>query len=363
LAERVEILAARLVEPAVAEIPSGELAEQRRRCLRQRQALLRTLREYFAEQGFCEIEAPSLVRAPGQEPHLLPFETSFAGQGGPQTLYLATSPEYSMKRLLVEGWERIFSLGRSYRNGRDECSPLHQPEFTLLEWYRAFAGLPALAEDLQQLLARTARAMSGGTVVARGDARVDLGLAPSWCTLAEAFSEWVGVSLEPYLDEDDASFLAALPAGYRAGPGGDRERADRAFFHLLLEKIEPHLGQGVATLLWQFPRRHAALARLHADDPRVASRFELYVLGQELANAFDELCDPEEQGRRLREEQEQRLRAGGPRLPICDDFLHSLRRGMPPAAGIALGVDRLHLVLAERGALTEVLPFRGWNHT
>ena len=330
-------------------LSSSEFALRRRRRT-QRDVLLRCLRQGFEARAFIEVETPSLLDAPGQEPHLEPFETEWCGQ----PLWLATSPEYAMKRLLVEGADRIYQLGRSFRSGRDEQSHWHQPEFTLLEWYRAFESLEALREDLHWLGATAARAVTGGTVVARAGLFCDLALEPRWLSVERAFTDYAGVDLEPYLDGAHASFLSSLgldPAAESDLP----EAADREFSRVLIDRIEPRLGCGRPTLLVDYPARHAALAELSPEDPRVARRFELYVTGVELANAFQELRDPVEQERRLREENEVRARRDGVRLPIDERFLHALRVGLPPSVGIALGVDRLLTLLCGARSIDEVV--------
>lgn len=333
-------------------------ASGKRRELQARDRLLRALRAFFHEREFLEVETATLLAAPGQEPHLLPFATAFHGRDGARPLWLATSPEYAMKRLLAIGHERLFQLGRCYRDGRDEDSPLHSPEFTLVEWYRAWEPLAAIGRDVGELLAAAARVLgAGGTAVARAGQRCDLAAAPRWLPVADAFRDLAATDLAPYLDGDDAAFVAALPPALPRVGATPREQADSAFFRLLIERIEPALGRHAPTFLCRYPARHAALAELCSDDPRVANRFECYVLGIELCNAFQELRDPDEQERRLRAEQQERVDAGGERLPLNEPFLRALRSGLPPCAGVALGVDRLHLLLSGAATLRDVQPF------
>lgn len=322
-----------------------------------RDRLLAAIRSELRGRGFLEVETPSLLAAPGQEPHLRPFATGFHGRRGASPLWLATSPEYAMKRLLAIGFERIFQLGRSWRDGADENSPLHSPEFTLLEWYRAFEGLAAIAADVENLLRAGAAALGVKEVVVRGAASCDLAQPGEWVTVRDAFRRFADVDLEPYLDGDDERFLAALASRWRRGEGDARARADSAYFRILIEAVEPRLGLGRPAFLHAYPARHAALAELDRDDPRVARRFEAYVLGLELCNAFEELRDPAEQERRLRAESDERVRAGGPPLPISEEFLRALRSGLPPCAGVALGVDRLHLLLTGARRVADVIPF------
>lgn len=356
-AERLEIAGLPALRPDEAPEWSAPGWESRRARIVARDLLLRTLRAHFAAEGFLEVETPVLVAAPGQEPHLRPFETAYHGRAGSRPMYLATSPEYAMKRLLALGFERIFQVTRSFRDGADELSPLHHPEFTLLEWYRAWEGLGDVARDVERLLAATATALRGTPRIERSGRACDLAAGAAWISVEQAFRELADVDLEPYLDGDDAAFVASLPASVRRVGDGAREQADSAYFRLLIERIEPELGIGRPAYLCRYPARHAALAELCGDDARVAERFESYVLGIELGNAFQELRDPAEQERRLRAEQRERLRAGGAALPIDDGFLAALRSGLPPCAGIAIGVDRLHLLLAGARQISDVRPF------
>ena len=356
-AERIEVAGVPSLRPGEA----AEWADPRRKArhteLAARDRLLRTLRDWFHVQGFLEVETPTLLAAPGQEPHLLPFATAFHGRDGARPLWLATSPEYAMKRLLAAGCERIYQLGRSFRDGRDENSPLHSPEFTLLEWYRAWEQLGAIGHDVEALLRECASALHGSTRVERSGRWCDVGEHARWLSVEQAFRELADVDLEPYLDGDDAAFVASLPATVARVGATPREQADSAYFRLLVERIEPKLGVERPVFLCRYPARHAALAELAVDDARVAERFEAYVLGIELANAFQELRDPAEQERRLLLEQEERARAGGSVLPISEAFLRALRSGLPPCSGIALGVDRLHLLITGAATVADVQPF------
>ncbi len=329
---------------------------RRRRRLIERSRLLKAIRAFATAEGLVEVETPTLLFAPGQEPHLQPFRTIWHGPQGAREMFLATSPEYAMKRLIAAGMERIFQLGRAYRDGADELSPLHSPEFTLLEWYAVGCGLGDIAAQCGRLLETSARDLCGGPVVERDGRFADLSGAPRWLSVASAFEEFAAIDLSSYLQNDDEAFLAAVAPRRLREPGDRRQQADSEFFRTLIERIEPRLGHGAPTVLHSYPARHAALAQLDGDDPRVARRFELYVLGVELANAFEELRDPAEQERRLLEEQRSRG-ADGPRYPISQEFLAALRSGTPPFSGIALGVDRLHLLISGAEDLSELLPF------
>ncbi len=323
---------------------------------RSRARLQAEVRAFFAEEGWDEVETPCLVPAPGMEPHIHAFESRFVpeGGGGPRSLYLHSSPEYAMKRLLADGWSRIFQLARVFRNG--EISATHNPEFTMLELYRAGADYRGIMEDLERLVARCARALHP-----RGEARLSrrgeiIDLEPPFerLTVQEAFATRAGVDLAAC--EGDAARLreAARRRGLDAGPDG--ESFDDAFFRVFLAAIEPGLGRPRPTYLVDWPASMAALSRLKRGDPRWAERFELYLAGLELANGFSELNDAVEQRRRLLEEQALRRRLGRPAHPVDERFLEAVGR-MPDAGGVALGLDRLLMLLVEAESIEEVLLF------
>ncbi|MBI4880433.1 MAG: EF-P lysine aminoacylase GenX [Planctomycetes bacterium] len=318
-----------------------------RRALERRALLARVVRSFFDERGFLEVETGQLVDEPGQEPTLEPF---FCGGRA-----LITSPELRMKRLLAAGFERIYELSHCFRSGLGERSPLHHPEFTLLEWYRAYEGADALIRDMEGLFARCAERVAGRAVLRQGGA--ELALAPPFerLTVREAFLRHAGVDLEPFLDGDDAAFRrAARRAGFAARRGEDGESL---FFRVLLERVEPRLGRERPALLTSYPARMAALARLDAEDARVCQRFECYAFGIELANAFVELNDPLEQRRRFAAERERKRAAGLDPGPFPERFLNALERGMPPAAGAALGFDRLLMLVCGAQSIDEFIPF------
>ncbi len=329
-------------------------AEQRRlssaafrRALERRALCARAVRAFFDERGFLEVETGQLVDEPGQEPTLEPI---FCGGRA-----LITSPELRMKRLLAAGFERIYELSHCFRSGLGERSPLHHPEFTLLEWYRAYEGGDALVRDLEELLAHCAQSVTGRAVLRHGGA--ELPLAPPFERLSvrEAFARHARIDLEPFLDGDEVSFRrAARRAGFAVRRGEDGESL---FFRLLLERVEPGLGRVRPTILAGYPARMAALARLDPEDPRVCLRFECYALGIELANAFVELNDPLEQRRRFEQERARKRAAGLDPGPFPERFLAALERGMPPAAGAALGFDRLLMLVCGAQSIDEFIAF------
>ena len=367
-------LSIRLLARAVKN-PSGNADFQRfdpavKSDLRLRARLIAEIRRFFAENGFLEIETPSLVASPGLEPHLRAFATEYLPDStgkradGPSTprVFLPTSPEHHMKRLLAAGFEKIFQVCRSYRNG--ESFHLHNPEFTMLEWYRAYADGDAIMADLEQLGAKLAAAANearGGnsaplpaeTILFR-DRTIDF--APPWLriTVHDAFRTIAGIELPP---ENDAEALrrAARAADVPNIAGGDNW--EDAFYKVFLTAIEPKLGAGKPTFLTEYPASMAALAKRKESSPQVAERFELYIGGVEIANGFTELNDPDEQRRRFISEQESRRQMGAPEHPVDERLLDALSIGMPPAGGVAVGIDRLVMILAGRQKIEDVIAF------
>ncbi len=324
-----------------------------RKAARARARLAAAVREFLAARGFEEVETPCLVPAPGMEPHIDAFEAPFRPEGGgaPRPLWLHTSPEYAMKRLLAEGFPRIFQLSRVFRNG--EVSATHNPEFTMLELYRAGTDYGGIMADLEELIAACAAALCGGTRVRAGGRDLDLAAPFERLPVAEAFAR-MGVDLGAC--EGDAAALRAALVARGLGGGAPADSYDDLFFRVFLERVEPALPARRPVYVVDWPAPMAALARLRAADPRWAERFELYAGGLELANGFSELTDAREQRRRLEEEQRLRERLARPSYPLDERFLAALPR-MPDAGGVALGLDRLLMLLTGATAIEEVLLF------
>ncbi len=321
---------------------------------RARVRLQRAVRDYFAGEGFDEVETPCLVPAPGMEPHIRAFEAPFVPEtheGRAATLYLHTSPEYAMKRLLAAGFERVFQLCRVFRNG--EIAPHHNPEFTMLEFYRAGASYEALMVDLEELLVRGAQAVSGADHLLADGRKVPLARPFERLTVRDALLSRTGLDLR-LLDDGPKLRAAAEARGFRFSPGA--RDFDDVFFQLFLNEVEPTLGTERPTFLVEYPASMASLARLKPDDPGVAERVELYAGGVELANGFSELTDAAEQRRRLAEEQELRRRLGKPVYPLDEEFLAAVGR-MPPSAGVAVGLDRLLMLCLGARRIADVLLF------
>jgi len=310
--------------------------------LRRRAALAAAARAFFTARGYTEVETPYAVIAPGEEVHLHAFRTAREHPDGrSEPLWLHTSPEFAMKRLLVGGSGPIFQLARVWRNG--DGSALHSPEFTMLEWYRPGADIAGLMDETEAFL----RAVLPPVVSCRG-VRTPLDRFER-IAVADAFTRHVGADVLG--TAGDAPALAAA-AGARLRPG---ESWEDLFFRLLLERVEPRIGRDPPTFLTHWPAAQAALARRDPSDARVAERFELYVCGIELANAFVELTDAAEQRSRFLADRARRHGVSGPDWPMDEDFLAALEHGMPPAAGIALGFDRLAMIAAGADRIGQVL--------
>ncbi|RWK45860.1 MAG: EF-P lysine aminoacylase GenX [Mesorhizobium sp.] len=319
-----------------------------------RNTITAALRDWFGRRDFVEVETAALQVSPGNEAHLSAFATEVIGPDGRHLpLYLHTSPEFACKKLLAAGEKRIFSLSAVYRNR--ERGPLHHPSFTMLEWYRADDTYDRLMRDCAGLVALAAERAGTKRFAFRGR-EADPFAEPERLSVAEAFARYAGIDLLATIAADgstdrEALHAALVQAGLRTAP--DDIWAD-LFSRVMVEKIEPALGQGRATILYGYPISEAALARPSADDPRTAERFELYCCGVELANAFGELTDAAEQRRRFILEMDEKQRIYGERYPIDEDFLAALTI-MPQASGAALGFDRLVMLATGAGRVEDVM--------
>lgn len=332
---------------------SPERHADRRPFLEARGRIKARLRAWFEGQGFTEVEAGVLQVSPGNEAHLHAFATEALGPAGERRgLYLHTSPEFAAKKLLAAGEGAIFDFARVFRNR--ERGALHHPEFTMLEWYRAGASYETLMDDCATILGLAAETAAAKALAWRGRT-ADPFAEPERLTLAEAFERFATIdllaSVEPGGVDRDGLAAAASQAGVRVA--ADDGWSD-IFSKVLVEKIEPNLGQGRATILCEYPSHEAALARPKPSDPRVAERFELYACGVELANAFGELTDPAEQRRRFEAEMAEKSRVYGERYPIDEEFLAALSH-MPAASGSALGFDRLVMLATGAQRIEQVL--------
>jgi lysyl-tRNA synthetase class 2 len=304
---------------------SSEVSRLRalRRNVQRRAALLRAIRVFFAARRFLEIETPVRIPAPAQELHI---DAERSGER-----FLRTSQELHMKRLLAAGYERIFQIGPCFRRG--EWGARHHPEFTLLEWYRRAADYRDILRDTRALLLRLAQNVLGRNALNYQGQRIALAGAWECLTVRDAFLQHAGWNPVENFNED-------------------------RFYRDLVECVEPRLPADRPTVLLDYPAPLAALARRKPGEPAVAERWELYIGGLELANAFSELTDPREQRERFAACAAERRRQGKDAYPLDEAFLRALEAGLPPAGGIALGIDRLVMLFTDSATLDEVLPFR-----
>jgi lysyl-tRNA synthetase class 2 len=340
--------------PAESPWWSPQRHADRRPLLLARNRIQAACRAWFAAEGFTEVDPAALQVSPGNEAHLHAFATEAIGTDAmARRMYLHTSPEFAMKKLLAAGETRIAAFAHVWRNR--ERGPLHSPEFTMLEWYRAGQDYAVLMEDCAAF-ARLAAAGAGSETLRFRDRFCDPGLPFERLAVAEAFARHLGIDLLATVGpagETDAPALAVALAGAGLRTAPDDTWSDM-FSRALSDRVEPELGQGRLTVLDRYPAAEAALARRCADDPRVAERFEVYACGVELANGFGELTDPAEQRRRFTLEMDEKARVHGERYPLDEEFLSALAR-MPAASGVALGFDRLVMLATGAPRLDDVL--------
>jgi lysyl-tRNA synthetase class 2 len=318
----------------------------RRPFLMARAAITRALRAWFDEQGFVEVETGILQVSPGNETHLHAPRTELIGSDGSRaTRYLRTSPEFAAKKLLAAGEAKIFEFARVFRDR--ERGDLHLPEFTMLEWYRADATYDAVMADSVVVVAHAAQATGIGRLSFRGRT-ADPFAEPELLTVAAAFERFAGIDLLATVaggEGDRAALASAAKAQVRIT---EDDTWSDIFSKILVEHIEPRLGQGRLTVLFEYPVPEAALARVKPFEPRLAERFEIYACGVELANGFGELTDAAEQRRRFASAMDEKQRRYGERYPLDEEFLQAVA-AMPQASGVALGFDRL--VMLASGAV------------
>lgn len=306
--------------------------------LMQRATVIQTIRHFFAERGVLEVETPALSNATVTDPHLHSITAEFKAEGSQRTktLYLQTSPEFAMKRLLAAGSGPIYQICKSFRNG--EIGRFHNPEFTMLEWYRPGFDHHALMSEMDALLQAVLHCLPAERL-----------------SYAEAFKRYLN------LDPHTASLAILQDAAFQAGIQTTEEltQADRdTWLQLLMSHIiEPQLGVGRPSFIYDFPASQAALARVRHSNPPVAERFEVYIEGVELANGFHELADANEQEQRFKRDLIARQAMGYPEVPIDYRLIDALAAGFPDCAGVALGIDRLVMLVLRAKAIDEVISF------
>lgn len=317
-----------------------------------RERVIDGIRNFFKQANFHEVETPVLVESPGTEPYLNVFQASLEMDAKTYPGFLLTSPEYAMKKLLVAGLPRIFQVCKSFRND-EPYSSSHNPEFTILEWYRSHADYRDIMNDCEQLLLHLIKSTGKETFSYQGR---EYDVKTPWprISVAEAFERYVGVDTDGLLDRTVLATVAA-EKGYAVT---SKTTWDELFYQLFLNEIEPRLAEmNQPVFVYDYPVAMAALSKRKTSDPRFAERFEWYLGGLELGNAFSELTDPDEQLRRFEDEIRMRTELGKPTYPIDQDFITALRTGMPESGGIAVGVDRLIMLLADVPTIKDTLFF------
>lgn len=295
---------------------------------------------YFSDTNALEITAPTLIAYPGQEPNLAAMPVALKDESDTRyEAYLHTSPEYTLKKCLAAGYGDVYSMGSAFRNN-ESFGGLHNPEFTMLEWYRTPADMYAIMDDIDALFA-VILASVPSTVCAQPCIRLHM---------RDVWKTYVGVDLDSYLTQE--SMLELVRA--RGYSGSETDSYEALFYTIFLHDIEPHLGTDAPTIVHHYPASMAALSQVSTVDPRYAERFELYIGGVELANAFTELTDADEQRSRFEAEHQERIVRGMETYPLDEAFLEAVAV-LPPCAGIALGVDRLVQAIVGCKTIDDVL--------
>ena len=324
----------------------------RRPFLQARNAVTRALRAWFDEQGFVEVETGVLQVSPGNETHLHAPRTSLTTPAGERaTRYLRTSPEFACKKLLAAGEPKVVEFARVFRDR--EWGDLHLPEFTMLEWYRAGAAYDAIMADCVVVIAHAAQATGIGSFSFRGR-HADPFAEPELLTVAAAFDRHAGIDLLGTIVDGEGNRAALAAAAHGRVRITDDDTWSDIFSKVLVEHVEPHLGEGRLTVLFEYPAPEAALARLNPADNRVAERFEVYACGVELANGFGELTDAAEQRIRFVRAMDDKESRYGERYPLDEDFLAAVG-AMPDASGVALGFDRLVMLASGASRVDQVV--------
>lgn len=328
-----------------------EIYSRKTENLKKRMEIIRAIRRFFERQDFMEVETPILQVCPVMDTHILGIRADIRGVDKQidRTRYLHTSPEFAMKKLLVAGLPKIFQICHVFRDA--EASKRHSVEFTMIEWYRAEEPYQQIMQDCIDLLRECAKHL-GIKAYAYRDKICDPFEEWEILTVDAAFRNYAGIALSDFLEDRDGFKNAIDQIGIRTA---EDDSWDDLFFRVMDAKIEPMLGMGRPTILCEYPISMASLARKKPGDPRFAERFELYVCGVEVANAFGELTDAKEQALRFREELKHKEKLYGDRYPVDEDFLTALEFGMPESSGIALGIDRLAMLAVGTDEIDDIL--------
>lgn len=317
-----------------------------------REQVMDGIRSFFKNNNFHEVETPSLVRYPGTEPFLEVFSTQMkTATGESDDAYLITSPEFAMKKLLTAGLGNIFQVCKSFRNN-EGLSSRHNLEFSILEWYRVDADYTDIMKDCEELLTQ----LVGSPTLEYQGRSYDISAPWPRISVAEAFAKYADVEIETLLSEEKI-LEVGRQKGYQVDEGTTWEQMYNQIF---ANEVEVQLAKlNTPVIVYDYPASQAALSKKKKSDPRFAERFEFYLAGLELGNAFSELNDPIEQEVRIDEDLKQRKKMGKVEYSKDDDFINALKAGMPDSAGIAVGVDRLAMLLADVGDISEITFFPG----
>lgn len=321
--------------------------------LEKRARVIDAIRLFFKNDGFLEIDSPLLVKSPGMEPYLEVFETTLLDfNRNPQPAYLLTSPEYALKKLLVAGIPKLFSICKSFRNA-EGLSTKHNPEFSIMEWYRTHADYTDIMKDCEKLFAHIAQEMFGSSALTYQGKTYDLRAPWEKLSVQAAFETYCSIDVDTLLDE-----VKLIEAGKKRGFDVDETTTwEQVYNQFFLNDIDPHLGKDHPTIIYDYPASQASLSKKKADDPRFAERFEFFIAGIELGNAFSELTDAKEQLERFQLERDERKELGKTLYDIDMDYIRALETGLPPTGGIAVGIDRICMLFADAPTIQDVLVF------
>ncbi len=317
-------------------------------------AIIKSVREFFWSQGFVETDTPIAVRLASQEPYLNPMSLVVHDPNGqPEKMYLRTSPEYALKKLLAAGYQKIFEIGKCFRDF-ESFGGNHNPEFTMLEWYRAPGTYQEIMDDIEKLFKFVGSSLQKETAVYKNK---EISIMGSWerKSMREVWQEFLSIELNDYLELDKLSELA-----HDRGYGVDKADAyEDVFYKLFLNEIEPKLALEKPLFIYDFPAQMTSLSRLCEHDGRYAERFELYIGGLEVANAFGELTDAKEQQEKLEADKVKRGDLGKEMWPVDPDFIGALAAlpggALAQVGGIAMGIDRMVLLFTGARDLNETI--------
>lgn len=322
-----------------------------KKILELRSAVFKAIRAFFDNQGFIELDTPLMVASPDTEPSIEPFQTTWGEQSVAHMAYLTPSPEFLIKRVLAEGVTNVYQMSHMFRN-YEPSQGKHNPEFMMLEWYRTNADYKDIMKDTEDLIKYVFQACGKDLNTSYQGSVVNLNDEWERLSVVEAFEKYANIPQDTLVNES-ALINEATLRGYQSTDTG----YDDAFYQIFLNEVEHKLGFGKPTFLYDYPASQAALAKKKESDPRFAERFELYITGIELSNAFSELTDWQEQESRLKEQATKRKLNGQQYWDYDIAFIESLKKGIPVTGGIALGVDRLIMLLANAESILDVLPF------